>query len=58
MPPRSVLDALLPPPRGSNFFGNENVPAEDNTTRQKFRKKLREGELDDKEIEIELARRR
>ena len=50
-----VLDALLPPPRGSNFFGNENVPAEDNTTRQKFRKKLREGELDDKEIEIELA---
>ena len=50
-----VLDALLPPPRGSNFFGNENVPAEDSTTRQKFRKKLREGELDDKEIEIELA---
>ncbi|MBI2307226.1 MAG: ATP-dependent protease ATPase subunit HslU [Rhodocyclales bacterium] len=50
-----VLDALLPPPRGSNFFGNENAPAEDNTTRQKFRKKLREGELDDKEIEIELA---
>ncbi len=50
-----VLDALLPPPRGSNFFGNENAPAEDNTTRQKFRKKLREGELDDKEIEVELA---
>ena len=50
-----VLDALLPPPRGSNFFGNENVPSEDSTTRQKFRKKLREGELDDKEIEIELA---
>ncbi len=50
-----VLDALLPPARGSNFFGNENVPAEDNTTRQKFRKKLREGELDDKEIEVELA---
>jgi hypothetical protein len=50
-----VLDALLPPPRGSNFFGNENAPAEDNATRQKFRKKLREGELDDKEIEVELA---
>ncbi|MDQ5880981.1 MAG: ATP-dependent HslUV protease ATP-binding subunit HslU, partial [Pseudomonadota bacterium] len=47
-----VLDALLPPPRGSNFFGNENVPVEDSTTRQKFRKKLREGEFDDKEIEI------
>ena len=50
-----VLDALLPSPRNSNFFGNENVPTEDSTTRQKFRKKLREGELDDKEIEIELA---
>ena len=50
-----VLDALLPPPRGSNFFGNENAPSEDSATRQKFRKKLREGELDDKEIEIELA---
>ena len=50
-----VLDALLPPPRGSNFFGNENVPVEDSATRQKFRKKLREGEFDDKEIEIELA---
>ena len=50
-----VLDALLPPARGSNFFGNENVPSEDSATRQKFRKKLREGELDDKEIEIELA---
>ncbi|MBW7901178.1 MAG: ATP-dependent protease ATPase subunit HslU [Rhodocyclaceae bacterium] len=50
-----VLDALLPPPRGGNFFGNENAPAEDSGTRQKFRKKLREGELDDKEIEIELA---
>jgi ATP-dependent HslUV protease ATP-binding subunit HslU len=50
-----VLDALLPPARGSNFFGNENAPAEDSGTRQKFRKKLREGELDDKEIEIEVA---
>jgi len=50
-----VLDALLPPPRGSNFFGNENAPTEETGTRQKFRKKLREGELDDKEIEIELA---
>ena len=31
------------------------MPSEDSATRQKFRKKLREGELDDKEIEIELA---
>ncbi|WP_303784459.1 ATP-dependent protease ATPase subunit HslU [Azovibrio restrictus] len=49
-----VLDALLPPARNAGFFA-ENGPAEDNGTRQKFRKKLREGELDDKEIEIEVA---
>ncbi|MGH8737520.1 MAG: ATP-dependent protease ATPase subunit HslU [Burkholderiales bacterium] len=42
-----VLDALLPPARG--------VETEESATRQKFRKKLREGELDDKEIELELA---
>ena len=48
-----ILDALLPPARG-NFF-NETQVAEENSTRQKFRKKLREGELDDKEIEIEVA---
>ena len=48
-----ILDALLPPARG-NFF-NEEQTADDSTTRQKFRKKLREGELDDKEIEIEVA---
>jgi len=49
-----VLDALLPPARGGNV-GPGDTPAEDSTTRQKFRKKLREGELDDKEIEIEVA---
>jgi ATP-dependent HslUV protease ATP-binding subunit HslU len=48
-----ILDALLPPARG-NFF-NDAQSAEDGTTRQKFRKKLREGEMDDKEIEIEVA---
>ena len=42
-----ILDALLPSPR--------TVEAEENTTRQKFRKKLREGELDDKEIDIEVS---
>jgi len=47
-----ILDILLPPPRSS--FGNE--PQEkDSATRQLFRKKLREGQLDDKEIEIEVA---
>ena len=49
-----VLDALLPPARPVGFNA-EPEPAQDSTTRQKFRKKLREGELDDKEIEIEVA---
>lgn len=46
-----ILDALLPPPRD---FGEDSRPAEDSSTRQLFRKKLREGQLDDKEIEISL----
>ncbi|PCI08666.1 MAG: HslU--HslV peptidase ATPase subunit [Gammaproteobacteria bacterium] len=47
-----ILDALLPPAR--NEFGE---PEEDknNSTRKKFREKLRNGELDDKEIEMEMA---
>jgi ATP-dependent HslUV protease ATP-binding subunit HslU len=48
-----ILDALLPPAR-SGFY-NEAQPTDENVTRQKFRKRLREGELDDKEIEIEMA---
>ena len=48
-----VLDALLPPARTG--FGDGTAGGEDSGTRQKFRKKLREGELDDKEIEIEVA---
>ncbi|KON81399.1 ATP-dependent protease ATPase subunit HslU [Azoarcus sp. PA01] len=47
-----VLDALLPPARPVGL--NEPEPA-DSSTRQKFRKRLREGELDDKEIDIEVA---
>jgi len=50
-----VLDALLPPARGAGFFNENQGSSEDSTTRQKFRKKLREGELDDKEIDIEVA---
>ncbi len=49
-----VLDILLPPARSAGF-GVAEPPAEETTTRQKFRKKLREGELDDKEIDIEVA---
>lgn len=45
-----VLDALLPPARGE-----EGEADKETTTRQLFRKKLREGELDDKEIEIEVS---
>lgn len=51
-----ILDVLLPPARSPGFFAeNAEAAATDNTTRQKFRKKLREGELDDKEIDIEVA---
>lgn len=58
-----ILDILLPSARTFNFGPDENLdpdedPKEDisnvNSTRQKFRKKLREGSLDDKEIEIEV----
>ncbi|KOO02590.1 HslU--HslV peptidase ATPase subunit [Vibrio nereis] len=48
-----ILDALLPPARDA---WGQNEQAEDNsTTRQVFRKKLREGKLDDKEIEVDVA---
>ncbi len=48
-----ILDALLPPPRGG--AGYSVVESEENSTRQKFRKKLREGDLDDREIEIDVS---
>jgi ATP-dependent HslUV protease ATP-binding subunit HslU len=48
-----VLDALLPPPSSRAGFTSDAEPA-DSETRQKFRKMLREGKLDDKEIEIEI----
>ena len=51
-----ILDALLPPARPSVGFSNEPQPAStDSNTRQLFRKRLREGQLDDKEIDIEVA---
>ena len=46
-----ILDLLLPAARGADELAAEGASA----TRQKFRKKLREGQLDDKEIEIEVA---
>ncbi|PTU72913.1 ATP-dependent protease ATPase subunit HslU [Pseudomonas mangrovi] len=48
-----ILDALLPPPRPG--FNEDPAPSSDSNTRQLFRKRLREGQLDDKEIEIEVA---
>ena len=47
-----VLDVLLPPASNVGFSVNETP---ESSTRQKFRKKLREGDLDDKEIEIEIS---
>jgi ATP-dependent HslUV protease ATP-binding subunit HslU len=48
-----VLDALLPPARSAGFL-SETSP-EESSTRQKFRKRLREGDLNEKEIDIEVA---
>jgi len=51
-----ILDILLPPARSVGFLSEESATEETHTsTRQKFRKKLREGELDNREIEVELA---
>ncbi|RHW76844.1 HslU--HslV peptidase ATPase subunit [Colwellia sp. RSH04] len=47
-----ILDILLPPARDG--FGNDET-SENSNTRQVFRKKLREGKLDDKEIELDLT---
>ena len=47
-----VLDVLLPPAREVNFH---DMQPTDSATRQKFRKMLREGKLDDKEVEIEVS---
>ncbi len=48
-----ILDVLLPPARSDDK--PEDSSERSSNTRQIFRKKLREGELDDKEIELELA---
>jgi len=47
-----ILDVLIPNPRDS--FGHEET-TDNSSTRQVFRKKLREGQLDEKEIELDLA---
>jgi ATP-dependent HslUV protease ATP-binding subunit HslU len=50
-----VLDILVPPPRSDFGVAPPSPALPDNTARQVMRKRLREGALDDKEIEIELA---
>ena len=49
-----VLDALLPKPRMMGFSTDEPTQPRDAETRQKLRKQLREGALDEREIELEL----
>ena len=51
-----VLDILVPPPRAE--FGVAAAPSADNTARQVMRKRLREGLLSDREIEVDLAEAR
>ena len=50
-----ILDALLPPARADSEHDSDIENKHENSTRQIFRKKLREGELDEKEIEIDVA---
>lgn len=53
-----VLDILLPPARGvgdETWSSDTEQGTAENSTRQKFRKMLREGKLDDKEIEIDIT---
>ena len=50
-----VLNILVPPARDFGFNTNDDDSTSANNTRQVFRKRLREGSLDDREIEIEVA---
>ena len=50
-----ILDILLPPARTIGFEPEEKPKEGESGTRQMFRKQLREGKLDDKEIEIEIS---
>ena len=52
-----ILDILIPPARSAEPVANV-VPLPESTARQNFRKKLREGDLNDREIEIDLLETR
>nr|WP_279587496.1 ATP-dependent protease ATPase subunit HslU [Psychromonas sp. RZ5] len=50
-----ILDILIPPAKTATEWDvNNTAPAEEGAARQSFRKKLREGTLDDKEIEVDV----
>ncbi|WP_070989455.1 ATP-dependent protease ATPase subunit HslU [Halofilum ochraceum] len=50
-----VLDALLPQPRQQGGWEQDQPKPQGSETREKFRKKLRAGELDEREIEIDVS---
>ena len=50
-----ILDCLLPPARDLNTGEYSRADTTEGVARQKFRKKLREGDLDDTEIEIDVS---
>ena len=50
-----VLDVLLPRPTQPSWETDSNPPTDNSATREKFRQKLRNGDLDEKEIEIEVS---
>ena len=50
-----ILDALLPRRQAPTDWTHDQAPAIDNDTRQKLRKQLREGALDEREIELDFA---
>jgi ATP-dependent HslUV protease ATP-binding subunit HslU len=50
-----MLDILVPPPRTAVGFGETAPPPADNTARQVMRKRLREGALDEREVDVDLA---
>ncbi len=53
-----ILDVLIPPPRSDFGADASGSAGKDSTARQVFRKKLRQGELDGREIDIDVAEAR
>ena len=49
-----VLDALLPPPTAPGFQADASAPATSNDSREKLRSMLRDGQLDEREVDVEL----